>query len=242
MREMFVRALAISWLFTAPAGAQEAAKPSPVAPAPKTEPRTPKIAVLDIDKVWNESLLGKGFAAQLEKQRGELQSIGTQKESQLKKMTDEIQAAQEDLEKQQGVLSPDVIEKRQRELTKKKRDAEDFIQDGKQEVARMQQQLQLQQQNMQNEFLAKVQPYVELVTRERGIDILLEKRATYFAASKDFDLSTEVIVKADEGERSKAAKPTAAGSPAAPGSPKAPAPTTPGPKPPGPQPPPSPKP
>jgi Skp family chaperone for outer membrane proteins len=208
MREMVIPALVLGALLAAPAGAQEPAKP-----AAKPEVRSPRIAILDIDRVWSESLLGKSFASQIEKQQGELTSVRTKKESELKKMTDDIQAAQDDLEKQQSVLSPDVIEKRTRDLNKRKRDAEDFITDGKAEVGRLQQQVQLQQQQLQSEFLQKVQPYIELVSKDKGIDILLHKQATFLNPSKDFDISQDVIVKVDDAERTKSAKGAAAPSP-----------------------------
>jgi Skp family chaperone for outer membrane proteins len=243
MREMFVRVLFVGCLLASPLRAQEAAKPAQAPPpaaaaqaaVPRGELHPPKIAVLDIDKVWNESLLGKSYTAQLEKQRSELQSLGTKKETELKKMTDEIQALQEDLNKQQGVLSPPVIEQKTRDITKKKRDAEDFITDGKQEVQRLQQELQMHQQQLQNEFLTKIQPYVELVAKERGVDLLLEKRATYYIPAKDLDISQEVVVKADDGERARGTKGAAA--PASPGAvaPKPAAQTGPVPKPTGPQ-------
>jgi Skp family chaperone for outer membrane proteins len=236
MREMVIPALVFGALLAAPAGAQEATKTAAPAAA-KAEGRSPRIAILDIDKVWNESLLGKSYTAQLEKQQSELASLRTKKETELKKMTDEIQAATDDLEKQQSVLSPDVIEKRQRDLNKKKRDAEDYITDGKAEVARLQQQLQLQQQQLQNEFLQKVQPYIELASREKGIDILLHKQATFLNPAKDFDISQEVIVKVDDAEHAKGAKAPSASAPPA----KASAPAPPAPKPTGPTPAPSPK-
>src|SRR5579862_9266054 len=137
MREMVFPALVLGALLAAPAGAQEAAKPA-AAPAPSAAARNPKIGILDIDRVWAESLLGKGYTAQLEKSKNELQSLGSKKEAELKKMQDEIQAMAEELEKQQTVLSAEVVETKQRALVKKRREAEDFIADGKQEVAKEQ--------------------------------------------------------------------------------------------------------
>jgi Skp family chaperone for outer membrane proteins len=239
MREMVFPALVLGALLAAPAGAQEAAKPA-APPAATTGARAPKIGILDIDRVWAESLLGKGYTAQLEKSRNELQSLGTKKETELKKLQDEIQALAEDIEKQQAVLSPDILEGKQRVLVKKRREAEDFIADGKQEVNKEQQRLQLQQQQFQNEFLDKVRPSVETVVREKGLDVLFDKRSTYLLASKDFDVTQDVIVKVDDAEKlKKAAGPAAttpkpaAGSPAPGPKPAAP---TPGPVPPSPKP------
>jgi Skp family chaperone for outer membrane proteins len=237
---MVFPALVLGALLAAPAGAQEAAKPA-AAPAPSAAARNPKIGILDIDRVWAESLLGKGYTAQLEKSKNELQSLGSKKEAELKKMQDEIQAMAEELEKQQTVLSAEVVETKQRALVKKRREAEDFIADGKQEVAKEQQRLQLQQQTFQNEFLEKVRPSVESVVRDKSLDVLFDKRSTYLLASKDLDVTQDVIVKVDDAEKLKpkaaasapAAPKPAAGSPAPGPKPVAPAP---GPVPPSPKP------
>jgi len=80
-----------------------------VAPAQeaKTEARTPKIAVIDMARVSAESLMGKGYAAQLEQLQSEINSEGTKKQSELQKLDAAIKTLQDELEKQASVLSPE---------------------------------------------------------------------------------------------------------------------------------------
>jgi Skp family chaperone for outer membrane proteins len=229
---MVIPALVLGAFLPALAGAQEAAKP-----AAKPEARAPRIAVLDIDKVWAESLLGKSFTSQLEAQQNELNSLRTKKETELNKMQADLKAAQEDLEKKQTVLGPEALEKLQHDLNKKQRDIEDFVTEGKQEVGRLTQGLQQKQAQVQNEFLQKVQPSIELVSKERSVDILLHKQATFLQPAKDFDITQDVIVKVDDAERLR----SKAGAAAAPATAPAKA-TGPAAKPVGPSPAPSPKP
>ena len=67
----------------------------------------------------------------------------------------------------------------------------------------------------------------EAVAKEKGIDIILDSQVA-LTVNRDFDISRDVIIKADDAE--KAAKP--AGAAAAPPKPAAPAPAKPSPAPP----------
>jgi hypothetical protein len=57
-----------------------------------------------------------------------------------------------------------------------------------------------------------MKPHIEAVAKEKGIDILLDGQVT-LTVNRDYDISRDVIVKADDAE--KAAK-AAAGKPPAP--------------------------
>src|SRR5262249_12572846 len=84
-----------------------------------------------------------------------------------------------------------------------------------QDLQRMQERAQQQAQALQSEFQVKIKPYVEAVAKEKGIDILLDSQSA-MTISKDFDISQDVIVKADDAERGKkpAAPAAAAAKPA----------------------------
>ena len=83
-----------------------AAGPGHGGPRPaEAEDRSPKIAVIDMARVSAESLLGKGYAAQLEALKNEIDAEGTKKQAELQKMDAAIKALQDELEKQ-GRCSP----------------------------------------------------------------------------------------------------------------------------------------
>ena len=82
-----------------------------VAQEAKTEPRVPKIAIIDMARVSSESLMGKGYATQLEALQNEINSEGTKKQSDLQKLDAAIKTLQDELEKQASVLSPEAAEK-----------------------------------------------------------------------------------------------------------------------------------
>jgi len=80
----------------------------------------------------------------------------------------------------------------------------------------MRERAQQQAQSINNEFQLKVRPVVEQVAKEKGYDLVLDSQVAY-TINKDFDITRDVIVKADETEK---AKPAAAAAPATPPAPK----------------------
>jgi outer membrane protein len=200
--------------------AQEAAPPA------RAEAKAPRIAVIDMARVSSESLLGKGYASQLEALKAEIDAEGTKKQSELQKMDAAVKALQDELDKQGSVLSPEAVEKKRQEIVKKTRERQAFLEDGQAELQRMRERAQQQAQALNNEFQVRMKPHIEAVAKEKGIDILLDGQVT-LTVNRDYDISRDVIVKADDAE--KAAK-AAAGKPPAP-KPAVPAPPKPSPSP-----------
>ncbi len=191
------------------------------------EPKAPKIAVIDMGRVSAESLLGKGYSAQLEAIKNEIDSEANKKQAELAKMDQAIKALQDDLEKQGSVLSPEAADKKRGEIVKKQRDRQAFLEDGQADLQKMRERAQQQAQVLNNEFQVKIKPHIDAVAKEKAIDILLDGQVT-LTVNRDYDISRDVILKADEAEKASkaaapAAKPAAANPPAAAPKPAAPA-------------------
>ena len=184
----------------------------------KTEARTPKIAVIDMARVSAESLMGKGYAAQLEALQSEINSEGTKKQADLQKLDAAIKTLQDELEKQASVLSPEAAEKKRQDIVKRGRERQAFLEDGQADLQRMREAAQQKAQALNNEFQAKIKPHIDAVARDKGIDIILDAQVA-LTVNKDFDISRDVIVKADDAE--KAQKGAAAGPAAKPAGPAA---------------------
>ena len=183
-----------------------------VAQEAKTEPRVPKIAIIDMARVSSESLMGKGYATQLEALQNEINSEGTKKQSDLQKLDAAIKTLQDELEKQASVLSPEAAEKKRQEIVKKGRERQAFLEDGQADLQRMREAAQARAQSLNNEFQVKIKPHIDAVAREKGLDIILDAQVT-LAVNKEFDISRDVIAKADDAE--KATKGAAGGAAAA---------------------------
>lgn len=200
--------------------AQDAAAPAKPEAAPKADPgRAPKLAIIDMQRISQESLLGKSFQAQLEQLRNEIEAERTKKQTDLAKIDQAIKTLQDELEKQGSVLSPEAADKKRQDVVKKTRDRQAFVEDSQAELQRMQERAQQQAQGVNNEFQLKIKPQIDAVVKEKGIDILFDSQAAVFL-SRDFDISRDVIVKSDDLERAAKSKAGAAAPPAAP--PKAP--------------------
>jgi len=164
-------------------------------------PKQPKIAVIDMQKVSSESILGKGYAAQLEQLKNEIDAEGNKKQGELSKLDAGIKALQDELDKQGSVLSPEAADKKRQDIVKKTRERQAFLEDGQQDLQRMRERAQQQAQALNNEFQVKIKPHIDAVAKEKGIDILLDSQVA-ISVSKDYDISKDVIVKADDAERS----------------------------------------
>ena len=184
------------------------------------EIKAPKIAVIDMGRVSAESLLGKGYSAQLEAIKNEIDSEANKKQAELAKMDQAIKALQDDLEKQGSVLSPEAADKKRGEIVKKQRDRQAFLEDGQADLQKMRERAQQQAQVLNNEFQVKIKPHIDAVSKEKAIDILLDGQVT-LTVNRDYDISRDVIVKADEAEKAgKAAGPAAKPATPAPAAPK----------------------
>jgi len=185
--------------------------------------RAPKIAVIDMNRVSAESLLGKSYAAQIEALENEIKSEGTKKQAELQKLDAAIKALQDDLDKQASLLSPEAADRKRQDIVKKSRERQAFLEDGQQELGRMRERAQAQAENLNNEFQVKIKPSIDAVAKDKGIDIILSNQVA-LTVNKDFDISRDVIVKADDAERTKPKPAAAAAKPATPPATAAPAP------------------
>jgi Skp family chaperone for outer membrane proteins len=179
------------------------------------EPRAPRIAVIDMARVSAESALGKSYATQLEKLQNDINAAATTKQSELGKLDAALKTLQDELEKQGSVLSPEARDKKQQDIVRKTRERQAYLEDGQGEINRMRERAQQQAQSINGEFQQKVRPIVEQVAKDKGLDLVLDSQVAY-TINRDFDITRDVIAKADEG----AAKPAAA-APAAPKNPPA---------------------
>lgn len=196
MRRTFLAALAVGAAATIAYAQQPAAPPS-----------GPRVAVIDVSRVYAESLLGKTYAAEIDKLEAEIRSEQTKKQAELQKMDAGLRTLREEIEKQASVLSADALDRKRQDLTRKERERQAYVEDGQGELARLQQRAQAQAESFRNEFQTRIKPHIETVAKANGVDIILDSQVA-ITINKDFDLSRDVIVKADEAEKAKPTKPT----------------------------------
>jgi Skp family chaperone for outer membrane proteins len=176
------------------------AQDAPPAAAAGAATRAPKIAVIDLIRVSNESQLGRSYAGRIEALENEIKTEGNKKQSELNKLDTEIKGLTEELEKQGSVLSAEAADRKRSEITKKTRERQAFLEDGQAELQRMRERAQAQAEGLNNEFQQKLKPFIDAVTKDRGIDILLNSQVT-LTMNREFDISGDVIARSDAAQK-----------------------------------------
>ncbi len=170
-----------------------------------------KLGVVDMQRISQQSLLGKSYATRMDQLESEIRSELTKRQTQIAQLDTAIKALQDDLQKQSAILSPDAVEKKQQEIVKKNRERQALAEDSQADIQRMQQSAQQKAQEFQVDFNTKIQPILQAVGKEKTLDFILD-RATLVLINEELDITRDVIVKADDLE--KAARPAAAPKPA----------------------------
>ena len=231
MTKTFVLAMALGAVGAASAQEPAAAPaPAPARPAAGAPTRSPRIAVIDMALISSQSALGKAYAAKIEALEKQIQAEGTRKQTELTKMDAAVKALQDELEKQGSVLSAEAADKKRQEITRKARERQAYLEDGQQELQRMKERAENEASGYNNEFQSRIKPHIEAVAKERNVDILLTSQVA-LTVNREFDISADVIARADADKTAVAARPAASPRPAA-SAPTPPAPTpTPAPSP-----------
>ena len=155
-----------------------------------------KIAVIDIDRVAQESAPGKELFEKLRVENDKLASERQQREQEIRDL--QAKAASD-------VLSQDAQARLAREIERKRTDAQRWLEDAQGEF-------QEKQKQEEAAFQATLGPIVEAVAREAGIGLIF--RATpglTFVLDPNLDLTPMVIQRLNSGPAAGAAAPTGAG-------------------------------
>jgi outer membrane protein len=200
---------------TPPAAAAPAAQapaapaPAPAQAAPKPFPQGSKVAYVVLQRIANESADGRVATTRI-------QALQQKKQAELESKQKQLQGIQQRLEKEGSILSPAVAGDLQKQADKLNVELQRFQQDAQAEVQELQQQL-------QGEFQARLEPVLQAVAQEMGLQFVFNgPDAGLVWADASLDISGEVIKKLDM------AKPAAPKPPApAPATTKPPAPTKP---------------
>ena len=110
---------------TSPALAQTPATAGTQGPTGKPT----KMGVVDMQRISQESLLGKSYATKMDQLESEIRSELTKRQNQIAQIDASIKTLQEELQKQSSILSPDAVEKKQQEIVKKNRDRQALAED-----------------------------------------------------------------------------------------------------------------
>ena len=161
---------------------------TPATPAPQTPPAPfpegAKVAFVVLQRIANESADGKAATAKI-------QALQQKKANELSEKNKQLQGIQQKLEKEASVMSTTAQADLSKQAEKLNTEIQRFTQDAQQEIGELQEQLRQQ-------FEARVQPLLEEVRKEKGLHFIFNAPDSgLVAVDPGLDISAEVIKKLD---------------------------------------------
>ncbi len=143
------------------------------------------VAIVDVQRVVNESIIGKAARSNLER---EMQKAKVK----LSALQADFEKQKSDLEKQSAVLSGAALEDRREGLARKQRDVQRTYQDMQEQLARL-------NDKEIKAVVDEVNNIVKELAKDRSYEFVFEKdrQAVVYAAPK-LDITEEVIAKLDK--------------------------------------------
>jgi len=184
---------------TPPAGTTPpATTPAPTVPPPAAQPPAPfpagaKIAFINPQRIFQESVEGKAAYNRVQALIQKKQTEGQERQKQLA-------ANQQKLQTSGGVMNEAARSQLEKEIEKQQVDGQRFQQDAQAEINEL-------QQEVQNDFIKKVTPVIELVAKEKGLHMVFDVANAGLAwGDPGLDLTNDIIKRMDAGKTGGAAK------------------------------------
>ena len=144
-----------------------------------------KIAIVDVQRVVNDSIVGKAAKSNLEEQIGKAKL-------RLAGLKSDFEKQKNELEKQSAILSGSALEQRKEALSKKQVEFQRAYQDMQQELAKA-------NEKEIGKVIQQINDVVQELADSRGYSFVFEKdrQAVVFASSR-IDITQEVIATLDK--------------------------------------------
>ena len=158
-----------------------------VAPAPAPAPipfrEGAKFGWVNVQAVASQSAEGKNAGTRINALRDQRQKELTDKQK-------AFQAAQQKLETEGPLRNDTARAAMQADIEKQQRELQRLVEDAEQDVERLTNQL-------QQEFLSKLQPAIQRVAKEKGLDFIFSTEGGLVHAASDLNLTEDVIKAVD---------------------------------------------
>jgi len=186
-------------------GAAQPAKPAPTAPGPQTpapatqpapvpsppaaQPPAPfpagaKFAYINPPRIFQETVAGKAAV-------GRINALTQKKQSEFQAKQKSMADNQQKLQSSGGVMSEAARSQLEKEIEKQNTELQRYQQDAQAEINEL-------QNEVQADFVQKVNPIIDAVAKEKGLQIVFNGGDAGFAwADPGLDLTNEVIKRLD---------------------------------------------
>jgi len=144
----------------------------------------PKIAVIDINKILNQSEAGKVARKKMEARYEELKK-------KIEKLNGEAQTMKEELDKQKILLGKEKVKEREEALAAKVGELRQLTQESEREM-------QNRQKELTGEVLKFVEGKIDKVVEEEKIDLLLDRSSGVVHAASGLDITEKVLSRVNQ--------------------------------------------
>jgi outer membrane protein len=174
------------------------AQPAAPAPAPAAQPPVPfpagaKFAYINPPRIFQETAAGKAAV-------GRINTLTQKKQTEFQAKQKAMADNQQKLQSSGGVMSDAARGQLEKEIEKQNTELQRFQQDAQAEITEL-------QNEVQAEFVQKVNPIIDAVAKEKGLQIVFNGGDAGFAwADPGLDLTSEVIKRLDAATKPGAAK------------------------------------
>lgn len=138
-----------------------------------------KVAVIDVNKILNESDIGKAAKKKMEDRYAELKK-GIDKKS------DEARKMKEDIEKQKILLGKEKLKEKEDALNARVAELRQLTQDAEKEM-------QSRQQELTRDILKVIEGKVEKVVKDEKLDLVLERTSGVIHFDPSLDITDKVL-------------------------------------------------
>ncbi len=168
--------------------APQAPAPAPAQPpAPRPFPQGAKVAYVVLQRIANESADGRVATTRI-------QALQQKKAAELTNKQQQLTTLQAKLEKEGSVMSASAAADLQKQIEKINVEVQRFTQDAQAEVQEL-------QQALQNEFQQRLEPVLQQVAAEMGLQFIFNgPDAGLVWADSALDISSEIIKKLDSAK------------------------------------------
>lgn len=153
------------------------------APAFGQKIETPKIGIVDVQRVLSEAKAAKGIRPEIERLRKDFQDQVRDQEKALRK-------AEQDLSQERALLSRDAFNEKRRAFSERASQAQRDVQERRK-------QLDEAFNKTKNEILNSLVDVAQEVARAKGLNIVMEKRFVFISA-KTLDITNDVLKALDK--------------------------------------------
>jgi Skp family chaperone for outer membrane proteins len=144
-----------------------------------------KIAVVDTDKAFQESIWGKKAVEEFEKETEKWQKRGEELDAEIAKL-------EEELAKQRNFLEDKEEEQRlQNEIDEKRMEGQNFIQEGRSKLGE-------KRQELLEPISEEINSLIKKIAMEESYDIVLEKQLIVLYLNPELDITSRVVAMLDE--------------------------------------------